>query len=588
MPDEVDKKIGVQAQLMTVKRIFPVIILIVALFIALPIATSAQQTGATAEAIGQANLRSATDVNADLLGQITIGTRYPILARSQFYPWYLIGDPTTQQPIGWVFADLITIVGNVNTLPYSEVVVSNNPIPTPAPSHMLDVNSATLGSSTPDPATNNSLLTSVTSTPVPLTGVIGTVQVEINIRYGPGVDYPRIGVGASGEQFEVTGRHSQFPWLQIRYPAAPNGFGWVANDLLQIQGNINNVPLITQTSFNLPTLTPTPSVVLASSLLQDTPMTISPAFQSLGDQLWTMMLNAGFAPETSKLASLFVMDLKTNEALTFGNKIAFSGMSLNKIAILTALYSTLESPPDADTALNIAYMMVCSENSASNALLRKIGNGDEYQGAAKVTEMLEILGLGNMFIVAPFKMPNATPVPVRAPTTDADQTRALPDYSNQLTVDDMGWLLASIYQCANTDSGALMTKLAGQFDSRECRQMLNIMSSNNLSRPLMMSAGVPANTRVAHKHGYIDDTHGNAGIVFSPGGDYVLVVAMHGPVWLEAAETFPLISDLARTIYNYMNPTATDDTNLSWDIAGVEDCLQQSRDTVEMLMSSSS
>ncbi|MCA0453333.1 MAG: serine hydrolase [Chloroflexi bacterium] len=570
---------------MTFKRNFRFIILIVTAFILLPLATSAQQTGATAEAIGQANLRSATDVNADLLGQITIGTRYPILARSQFYPWYLIGDPTTQQPIGWVYADLITIVGSVNNVPYSEVVVSANMVPLVSPTMTLGA-AVTTAAGTPD-ATSNTTLPTATATPVPLTGVIGTVQVEINIRYGPGVDYPRIGVGEAGEQFEITGRHSQFPWLQIRYPAAPNGFGWVANDLLQIQGNINAVPLITQTNFNLPTLTPTPAVVLASSLLQTTPVAISPTFQALGDNLWAMMLNAGFEPETSKLASLFVMDLKTNEALTFGNKIAFSGMSLNKIAILAALYSTLEAPPDADTALNIAYMMVCSENSASNALLRKIGNGDEYQGAAKVTAMLQTLGLGNMFIVAPFKMPNATPVAVQAPTTQADQIRALPDYSNQLTVDDMGWLLASIYQCANTENGALMSLLPGQFSGRECRQMLNIMSDNNLSHPLMMSAGVPADTRVAHKHGYIDDTHGNAGIVFSPGGDYVLVVAMHGPVWLEATETFPLISDLARTIYNYLNPTATDDTNLSWDIAGVEECLQQSRDTVEMLMSNS-
>ena len=192
-----------------------------------------------------------------------------------------------------------------------------------------------------------------------------------------------------------------------------------------------------------------------------------------------------------------------------------------------------------------------------------------------------------MFIIAPFKVPDATPVPVRAPTTNADQIRALPDYSNQLTVDNMGWLLASIYQCANTGDGALMTKLPGQFTGQKCRQMLNIMSDNNLDEPLMMSAGVPPNTRVAHKHGYIDDTHGNAGIVFSPGGDYVLVVAMHGPVWLEATNTFPLISDLSRTVYNYLNPTAPDDSNRSWSIAGVDECLQQSRSTLNMLMSSS-
>jgi uncharacterized protein YraI len=572
---------------MRLKRFFLATLFSVAIFVALPILTSAQSNGVTAEAVGQANLRASTDVSAPLLGQITSGTRYPILGRSQFYPWYLLGDPNTQAPMGWVYADLVTVVGNVNALPFSEVVISNTPPTlTPAPSLTPDssvvVNTV---SSTPAPTSHDTV--AVTATAVPLSGVIGTAQAEINIRYGPGVDYPRIGVGEAGQKYEITGRHSQFPWIQIRYPDAPNGFGWVANDLLTVEGNIYNVPVISQLSFNLPTLTPTPPVVLASHLLENSPVVISPAFQMLGDQLWGMMLNAGFEPETSTLAALFVMNLKTNEALTFGNNIAFSGMSLNKIAILTALYGTLQAPPDAETALNIAYMMVCSENSASNALLRELGNGDEYAGAAKVTEMLQKLGLGNMFIIAPFKVPDATPVPVRAPTTNADQTRTTPDYSNQLTVDNMGWLLASIYQCANTGDGALMTKLPGQFTGQKCRQMLNIMSDNNLAEPLMMSAGVPPNTRVAHKHGYIDDTHGNAGIVFSPGGDYVLVVAMHGPVWLSADSTFPLISDLSRTIYNYLNPNAPDEKNLGWSIAGVDDCLAQSRSAVSMLMSSS-
>jgi uncharacterized protein YgiM (DUF1202 family) len=572
---------------MRLKRYFLVTFFIVAIFVGIPLFTAAQSNGVTAEAVGQANLRSTTDVNADLLGQITSGTHYPVLGRSQFYPWYLLGDPNTQAPIGWVYADLVTVTGNINGLPFSEVVISDlPPTLTLAPSLTPDTSTVVnVVSSTPAPTSND--VVPATATAAPLSGIIGTAQDEINIRYGPSVDYPRIGVGEAGQQFEITGRHSQFPWIQIRYPAAPNGYGWVANDLLTVQGNIYDVPIISQLSFNLPTLTPTPPVVLASNLLQSSPITISAPFQALGDQLWGMMLNAGFAPETSTLAALFVMDLKTKEALTFGNNIAFSGMSLNKIAILTALYSTLQSPPDADTALNIAYMMVCSENSASNALLTELGNGDAYAGAAKVTSMLETLGLGNMFIIAPFKVPDATAEPVRAPTTNADQLRAKPDYSNQLTVDNMGWLLASIYQCATTGDGALMTKLPGQFTSQKCRQMLNIMSDNNLGEPLMMSAGVPPNTRVAHKHGYIDDTHGNAGIVFSPGGDYVLVVAMHGPEWLEAKETFPLISDLSRTIYNYLNPTAPFETNLSWSIPVTDECLTQSRNDVSMLMSSS-
>ncbi len=47
----------------------------------------AQDTGVTAEAKEFANLRAAIGVEAEVVGQIQIGTRYPILARSSYYPW---------------------------------------------------------------------------------------------------------------------------------------------------------------------------------------------------------------------------------------------------------------------------------------------------------------------------------------------------------------------------------------------------------------------------------------------------------------------------------------------------------------------
>lgn len=285
------------------------------------------------------------------------------------------------------------------------------------------------------------------------------------------------------------------------------------------------------------------------------------------------MLKAGFEPETSRLAGFFLMDLRSGEALTVGNQIAFSGMSLNKIAILADLYSTLAAPPDLETAIDIANMMVCSENSASNALLSRIGDGDPYRGGQSVSAFMSRIGLGNTFIVAPFLTdPNATPVPVVAPTTLADQVRASPDYSNQMTVDDLGWLLAGMYQCAYRGGGPLMTAAPGAFDVRECRQMLDVMSSNNLGQPLLMSAGVPGSIRVAHKHGWTADTHGNAGIVFTPGGDYALVMALHNPTWLDFSESFPLMSEISRTIYNYFNPTAPLEQDRQPFIVEVQDC----------------
>lgn len=546
------------------------LLLCLLLWLALPPIMLGQNTHVTAEAIGQANLRAATNTDSDLLGQIAAGTRYPVIGRSQFYPWLLLGDPASLRPMGWVFAELVTVQGNLNSVAFTEIIV--------------DGSTVVLKTPTAQPSTSPGTTPIPTSTAT--TGVIGTVSNEINVRYGPGVEYPRVGVGRAGDQFEILARHTQFPWLQVRFAEAPNGVGWVATDLLAIQGNVFNLPAITQTFFDLPTLTPTASALQLSALFQSTPVAISPQFQALADQLWNMTLTAGFDSETSRLAALFLLDLRTQEAITFDNQIAFSGMSLNKIVILATLYSVLQSPPNLELAIDIANMMVCSENSASNAILSYLGDGDPLKGGAVITEFMQRLGLDNTYIVAPFKVSdNATPAPVRAPTTSADQIRTQPDVSNQMTVDNLGWLLGGIYQCAIQNSGPLTTAMPGAFDNRECRQMINVMSDNNLGQPLLMSAGVPANTRVAHKHGWIPDTHGNAGIVFTPGGDYVFVVALHNPTWLDFSESFPLITELSQTIYNYYNPVAPITAPRDPFIVEVQDCQIAGTPIVDALMS---
>lgn len=506
----------------------------------LPAAAAQEATGVTAEAVGQANLRAYFDIEAVKIGEIFAGTPYPVIGRSEFYPWLLLGDPATLQPMGWVFAELVTVRGNISQVPFSTQNLSAGPTATPP-------------AITTTPAPNMP-----TTTPTAAFAVSGVVRGEINIRYGPGVDYPRIGTAVEGDRFEITGWHTQFPWAQIRYPDAPNGFGWVAIDLLDITGDLYRLPAISQVRFDLPTLTPTPPVVQSSSLPGAAEIPLSAEFQALADRLWNMILSAGFEPETSRTGALFLMDLQTGEAVTFGNHIAFSGTSINKIGILAALYHLLETPPNSDMAVNIANTMICSENAATNALLSIIGGGDEYLGADRVTDFLWQLGLKDTFLTAPYVLdPNNIPEPprpIRYPKTSVDQVRANPDPSNQMTVDEMGWLLGSVYQCAYNTSGPLLQTFGAAFDPRECRQMLHVMSSNTVDA--LLKAGVPEGTRVAHKHGWINDTHGNAAVIFTPGGDYVLVVMLHQPTWLNFQESLPLIAEVSRAVYNYYNPQA--------------------------------
>jgi hypothetical protein len=78
------------------------------------------------------------------------------------------------------------------------------------------------------------------------------------------------------------------------------------------------------------------------------------------------------------------------------------------------------------------------------------------------------------------------------------------------------------------------------------------MSNNTVDA--LLKAGVPVGIRVAHKHGWINDTHGNAAVIFTPGGDYVLVMMLYQPTWLDFSESLPLIAEVSREVYNYYNP----------------------------------
>src|SRR5690606_35724797 len=140
--------------------------------------------------------------------------------------------------------------------------------------------------------------------------------------------YPRVGVGRVGEQYEITAWHTQLPWLQIRYPDSPNGYAWVAQDLLEVTGDVFSLTAISQMNFNLPTLTPTQPVLQSGAILGGTPVPLSPEFSALGSQLWDVLLSNGFDPATSRFGALFLMDLQTGEALVFGPEYAFSGTSI--------------------------------------------------------------------------------------------------------------------------------------------------------------------------------------------------------------------------------------------------------------------
>ncbi len=222
-----------------------------------------------------------------------------------------------------------------------------------------------------------------------------------------------------------------------------------------------------------------------------------------------------------------------------------------KIAILEETYRALDPPFEAEINGWLSDTVgVSDDNLKANLLLYDvIGDGDGSQGVEKLTTSLHYLGLVNTFMAAPYNEESS--LTVVTPANSRSDVATQPDPYMQTTPLDVGLLLEMIYQCSQ-GGGALVVAYPEAFTVGECEQMLKWLDTNHIDS--LTEAGVPVDTRVAHKHSFTGDTHADAAIVFSPGGDFVLVTFLYRPEWLEWEESAPLIADIATATYNYFNP----------------------------------
>jgi hypothetical protein len=200
-------------------------------------------------------------------------------------------------------------------------------------------------------------------------------------------------------------------------------------------------------------------------------------------------------------------------------------------------------------------MIAKSINSASDWLMQnKI---DRDKGPILVTEDMQTLGLDNTFLGGYFY---AGAPQLEVYTTPANQRTDVstePDPYSQTTPSEIGQLLYDIYQCSYLNGGSLIAAFPGEITQTECQSMINYLIQDRIA--LLIQAGVPDGTNVAHKHGWVTDIYGiihdmsDAAIVFSPGGDYVFTVYMYHPVQIVFDPANELVKDLSRAIYNYYN-----------------------------------
>jgi hypothetical protein len=75
----------------------------------------------------------------------------------------------------------------------------------------------------------------------------------------------------------------------------------------------------------------------------------------------------------------------------------------------------------------------------------------------------------------------------------------------------------------------------------------------------LLQAGIPAGTVISHKNGWLENVHGDAGIVFpSNGRNYVIsVFVWENTDFFSYERAWPLIEGISRAAWNYFSPDET-------------------------------
>ena len=260
------------------------------------------------------------------------------------------------------------------------------------------------------------------------------------------------------------------------------------------------------------------------------------------------------------LIEVYQRDLTTGEIMHIALRanqnvtpdVAYSAASTIKIPIMLSAMRRLEEPLPSQASNWMFQMIADSLNPPADGLMKAYMDNDS--GPLMVTADLRELGYQNTFLAGYFEP--GSPLLERI-STPANQRRDIfldPDFYNQTVPSETGDLLWKIYRCANQNE----PMFGGQVTPSECQQMLSYLLENRIHA--LIEAGLPPEGRAAHKHGWTNDLDGlihtisDSGVVYTPGGDYVLVVFAYTENQFLYDTANQLFAKLSQSIYNAYNP----------------------------------
>ncbi len=196
-----------------------------------------------ATAIANVNIRSGPGTNFPAYGVAPFGTTGRVIGKSEDGEWWVVRlDPTkVGAGYGWVSAEY-TVASNVENI---QVIATPPAAPTATP-------------------------------PPPAEGAPTATTIDwVNVRSGPGTNFPVLVVAPPGSTGEVTGKSSDNAWWQVIIPTqySADGRGWVSADWVTTQ-NTGSVPVVASPTPppTVPTTPPPPTTNAGCALVSQNPV----------------------------------------------------------------------------------------------------------------------------------------------------------------------------------------------------------------------------------------------------------------------------------------------------------------------------
>lgn len=116
----------------------------------------------------------------------------------------------------------------------------------------------------------------VTGTPKgPIAIVYSDPEDQINVRSGPDVFYPKVGVLINRQEVPALAKTEGGTWVKIVYPGVPEGVAWVYAPYVRVTGEL---PIVPKPPTPTPETTPTIDPTLASQFVSEIPPTRKPTY----------------------------------------------------------------------------------------------------------------------------------------------------------------------------------------------------------------------------------------------------------------------------------------------------------------------